>query len=322
MSEDNSHLDLQPGINTNEENQNRSSSEAVLQKSESEIVSSKVLKSDENDIVKKGPPVAPKPAWFRQSLKGLRKANSDLKTQADQSPPGLQSISTKELQSSLSCLSSRGSSIKQRISSFESLSAPQSPEKVHRSFSLKTSVQKEHPPSPKGSEGSPTHFNQAFLKCSENSQQQSKSSVVTGTKSLDRTSPPKEALAASSEESNNANPENSSGLLTTETVPTSRALSVTKAHNLRSRSFPLTSTQSCEMMKTYDEKYSKIYSISSQVSSALMKSLLCLPQSPVPSGNSAWEALETLSQSSVEEDGTSLLPASENHHMDTGFSLK
>ncbi|XP_068552424.1 pro-interleukin-16 isoform X6 [Anas acuta] len=321
MSEDNSHLDLQPGINTNEENQNRSSSEAVLQKSESEIVSSKVLKSDENDIVKKGPPVAPKPAWFRQSLKGLRKANSDLKTQADQSPPGLQSISTKELQSSLSCLSSRGSSIKQRISSFESLSAPQSPEKVHRSFSLKTSVQKEHPPSPKGSEGSPTHFNQAFLKCSENSQQQSKSSVVTGTKSLDRTSPPKEALAASSEESNNANPENSSGLLTTETVPTSRALSVTKAHNLRSRSFPLTSTQSCEMMKTYDEKYSKIYSISSQVSSALMKSLLCLPQSPVPSGNSAWEALETLSQSSVEEDGTSLLPASENHHMDTGFSL-
>ncbi|XP_035191225.1 pro-interleukin-16 isoform X4 [Oxyura jamaicensis] len=321
MSEDNSHLDLQPGINTNEENQNRSSSEAVLQKSESEIVSSKVLKSDENDIVKKGPPVAPKPAWFRQSLKGLRKANSDLKTQADQSPPGLQSISTKELQSSLTCLSSRGSSIKQRISSFESLSAPQSPEKVHRRLSLKTSVQKEHPPSPKGSEGSPTHFNQAFLQCSENSQQQSKSSVVMGTKSLDRTFSPKEDLAASSEESNNANPEKSSGLLTTEAIATSRALSVTKAHNLRSRSFPLTSTQSCEMMKTYDEKYSKIYSISSQVSSALMKSLLCLPQSPVPSGNSAWEALENLSQSSVEEDGTSLLPASENHHMDTGFSL-
>ncbi|XP_047927851.2 pro-interleukin-16 isoform X3 [Anser cygnoides] len=321
MSEDNSHLDLQPGINTNEENQNRSSSEAVLLKSESEIVSSKVLKSDENDIVKKGPPVAPKPAWFRQSLKGLRKANSDLKTQADQSPPGLQSISTKELQSSLSCLSSRGSSIKQRISSFESLSAPQSPEKVHRRLSLKTSVQKEHPPSPKGSEGSPTHLNQAFLQCSENSQQQSKSSVAMGTKSLDRTSSPKEVLAASSEESNNANPENSSGLSTTEAIATSRALSVTKAHNLRSRSFPLTATQSCEMMKTYDEKYSKIYSISSQVSSALMKSLLCLPQSPVPSGNSAWEALETLSQSSVEEDGTSLLPASENHHMDTGFSL-
>ncbi|NXI69661.1 IL16 protein, partial [Anseranas semipalmata] len=321
MSEDNSHLDLQPGINTNEENQNRSSSEAVLQKSESEIVSSKALKSDENDIVKKGPPVAPKPAWFRQSLKGLRKANSDLKAQADQSPPDLQSISTKELQSSLSCLSSRGSSIKQRISSFESLSAPQSPEKVHRRLSLKPSVQKEHSPSAKGSEGAPTHFNQAFLQCSENSHQQSKSSVVMGTKSLDRSSSPKEVLAASSEKSNNANTENSSGLLTTEAIATSHVVSVAKAHNLRSRSFPLTATQSCEMMKTYDEKHSKIYSISNQVSSALMKSLLCLPQSPVPSGNSAWEALDTLSQSSVEEDGTSVSPASENHHLDTGFSL-
>ena len=69
MSEDNSHLDLQPGIDANEGHENRSSSEAVLQ-----------------------------------------------------------SVSTKELQSSLSRLPSRGSSIKQRISSFESLSAPQSPQ--------------------------------------------------------------------------------------------------------------------------------------------------------------------------------------------------
>ncbi|NXK46728.1 IL16 protein, partial [Chauna torquata] len=320
MSEDNSHLDVQPGIDTNEENQNQSSSEAVLQEPESEIVSSKVLKSDENDTVKKGPPVAPKPAWFRQSLKGLRKANPDLKNQGDQSPPDLQSISTTELQSSLSHLSSRGSSIKQRISSFESLSAPQSPEKVHRRLNLKPPVQKEHSPSAKGSEGAPTHFNQDFLQCSENSQQQSKSSVVMSTKSLDRSSSPKEVLVASSEKSNNANTEDSSGP-TTEAIATSRIVSVAKAHNLRSRSFPLTATQSCEMMKTHDEKHSKIYSISSQVSSALMKSLLCLPQSPVPSGSSAWEALDTLSQSSVEEDGTAVSPPSENHHLDTGFSL-
>lgn len=57
------------------------------------------------------------------------------------------------------------------------------------------------------------------------------------------------------------------------------------------------------------------------MSSALMKSLLCLPQSPASSGNSAWETPDTLPQSSVEEDGTSLSPASENHHLDTGFSL-
>uniref|UniRef100_A0A8C0EJY4 Pro-interleukin-16 n=1 Tax=Bubo bubo TaxID=30461 RepID=A0A8C0EJY4_BUBBB len=319
MSEDNVHLDLQSGINTDKENQKRSSSETVLKKSESEIVSSKVLKSDENDSVKKGPPVAPKPAWFRQSLKGLRKANSDLKPPADQSPPDLESISSKELQSSLSRVSPRGSSIKQRISSFESLSAPQSPEKIHRRLSLKPSVQKEHSPSATGSEAAPAHLNQDFLQHCETSQQQSP--VVMGTKSLDRSSSPREVLAASSEKSNKASTENSSGLLTTEAIATSHLVSVAKAHSLRSRSFPLTATQSCEMMKSYDEKCSKIYSISSQVSSALMKSLLCLPQSLAPSGNSTWETLDTLSQSSVEEDGTSLSPASENHHLDTGFSL-
>nr|XP_010304763.1 PREDICTED: pro-interleukin-16 [Balearica regulorum gibbericeps] len=321
MSEDNVHLDLQPGIDKTKENQNRSSSETALKKSESETVSSKVLKSGENDSTKKGPPVAPKPAWFRQSLKGLRKANSDLKPQADQSPPDPESISSKELQSSLSRVSPRGSSIKQRISSFESLSAPQSPEKLHRRFSLKPSVQKEHSPTATGSEVAPAHLNQALLQHCETSQQQSKPPVVTGTKSLDRSPSPGEAFAASLEQSDNANTENSSGLSTTESVAPSHLVSVAKAHSLRSRSFPLTATQSCEMMKTYDEKYSKIYSISSQVSSALMKSLLCLPQSPVSSGNSAWEYLDTLSQSSVEEDGTSPSPASENHHLDTGFSL-
>ncbi|XP_010086042.1 PREDICTED: pro-interleukin-16, partial [Pterocles gutturalis] len=321
MSEDNIHLDLQPGIDTNKENQNRSSSETVLKKSESEIAGSKVLKSDENDTVKKGPPVAPKPAWFRQSLKGLRKANSDLKPQADQSPPDCKSISSKELQSSLSHVSPRGSSIKQRISSFESLSAPQSPEKVHRRFSLKPSVQKEHSPTASGSEVAPAHLNKAFLQHCETGQQQSKSPVVMGTKSLERSSSPREVLVASSEKCNNTNTENSLGLLTAEAFTTSHLVSVAKAHSLRSRSFPLTATQSCEIMKPYDEKCSKIYSISSQVSSALMKSLLCLPQSPVSSGNSAWETLDTLSQSSVEEDGTSSSPASENHHLDTGFSL-
>ncbi|KGL76915.1 Pro-interleukin-16 [Tinamus guttatus] len=323
MSEDNGHIDLQPGINTNEANHAQSCSEAILQKSESELVSSKGPKSDVNDAVKKGPPVAPKPAWFRQSLKGLRKASSDQKSQADQSCTELQSMSSKELHSSLSRVSSRGSSIKQRISSFESLSAPQSPEKVHRRISPKPSLQKEHSPNAKGWGEAPTQLTQNSFQCSENSQQQAKSPVDLETKSLERSPPSKEApaSAASSEKSINSNSENSLGLLTAEAMAPSRLVSATKAQSLRSRSFPLTATQSCEIMKTYDEKYSKIYSISSQVSSALMKSLLCLPQSPVPAGNNAWEALDTLSQSSVEEDGTSLSPMSETHQLDTGFSL-
>ncbi|XP_071610481.1 pro-interleukin-16 isoform X3 [Heliangelus exortis] len=321
MSEDNVHLDLQPSIDKNKENQNRCSSETVLKKSESELASSKVLKPDENDSVKKGPPVAPKPAWFRQSLKGLRKANSDLKPQTDQNHPDLETTSSQELQSSLSRVSPGGSSIKQRISSFESLSAPQSPEKVHRRLSLKPSAQKEHSPVATSSEAAPAHLNQAFLQHCEPSQQQSKSPVVMGTKSLDRSSSPSQVLAAISEKSNYTNREKSLGPLNTEDIAASHLVSAGKAHSLRSQSFPLTAPQSCEIMKPCDEKCSKIYSISSQVSSALMKSLLCLPQLPASSGNSTCATLDRLSHSSVEEDGTSLSPASENHHLDTGFSL-
>lgn len=320
MSENNVHLDLRPGIDKKKENQNRGSSETGLKKSESELVGSKVLKSDENDSVKKGPPVAPKPTWFRQSLKGLRKANSDLKPEADQSPPNHDSTSSKKLQSSLSRASPGGSSIKQRISSFESLSAPQSPEKTPRRLSLKPSVQKEPSPAAAGAEAAPACSNQPFLQHRENSHQEP--SVPMATKSLDRSSSRREGTAASSEKSSNASTEKSSSLLTPGAVANSHLVSVAKAHSLRSRSFPLTAAQACEIMKPYDEKCSKIYSISNQVSSALMKSLLCLPQSPASSGNSAWEALDTVSQSSMEEDGASTSSASENHHPDTGFSLK
>ncbi|XP_068059885.1 pro-interleukin-16 isoform X1 [Anomalospiza imberbis] len=322
MTENNVHLDLQPGIDKKKETQNRSSSETVLKKSESELVGSKVLKSDENDNVKKGPPVAPKPTWFRQSLKGLRKANSDLKPQADQSPPNHDSISSKKLQSSLSRVSPGGSSIKQRISSFESLSAPQSPEKNPRRLSLKPSVQKEPSRPAAGAEAAPACSNHPLLPHSGNSHQQPP--VAMATKSLDRSSSRRESISrpekTSSEKSSNASTEHSSSLLTPGAV-NSHLVSVAKAHSLRSRSFPLTAAQACEIMKPYDEKCSKIYSISSQVSSALMKSLLCLPQSPASSGNSAWETLDTVSQYSMEEDGASTSLASENHRLDTGFSL-
>ncbi|XP_063268193.1 pro-interleukin-16 isoform X2 [Prinia subflava] len=318
MSGNNVQLDLQPGIDKKKENQNRSSSETVLKKSESELVSSKVLKSDENDSVKKGPPVAPKPTWFRQSLKGLRKANSDLKPQEDQSSPNHDSISSKKLQSSLSRVSPGGSSIKQRISSFESLSAPQSPEKTPRRLSLKPSVQKEPSPAAAGAEAAPVCSNQPILQHRENSHQQP--TVPVATQSLDRSSSHREGTAASSEKSSKGSTENSSSLLTPGAVANSHLVSVAKAHSLRSRSFPLTAAQACEIMKPCDEKCSKIYSISSQVSSALMKSLLCLPQSPASSGNNAWETLDTVSQSST-EDGASNSPPSENHHLDTGFSL-
>ncbi|TFK13159.1 cytoplasmic dynein 2 heavy chain 1 [Platysternon megacephalum] len=345
MSEESSHLDLDPNNNTNEENQSPSSPEVALQKSEAEADDSKGYKSDESDTGRKGPPVAPKPAWFRQSLKGLKKGNSDINTRADQNSIDLQSVSGKERGSSISRASPRGSSIKQRINSFETFSAPQSPEKGNRKPSPKPSVWKENSPSPKPSvwkenspspkpsvrkENSPSpkepespavHLNQAtYNEGSDNSQLQSTPSVVTvETLSLNRSCSPKEALAPSPKRSNSTSTEISLDLLSSQA--TELHCPVAKAQSQRTRSFPLTANQSCEMMKTNDEKYSKIYSISNQVSSALMKSLLCLPQSPLFSGNNPWSTLETSSQHAMEENGTPPSSTSESHHSDTGFSL-
>uniref|UniRef100_A0A8C0G7Z7 Pro-interleukin-16 n=1 Tax=Chelonoidis abingdonii TaxID=106734 RepID=A0A8C0G7Z7_CHEAB len=303
MSEENSHLDLDPNTTTNEENRSPSCPEAVLLKSEAEGDGSKGHNSDESDTGKKGPPVAPKPAWFRQSLKGLKKGNSHINTRADQSSIDLQGVSGKEWGSSISRASPRGSSVKQRINSFETFSAPQSPEKGNRkpSPNPKPAVWKENSPSPKD-------------------QLQSTPSVVTvETLSLNRSCSPKEALAPSPKRSNSTSTEISLDLLPSQA--TELHCSVAKAQTQRTRSFPLTANQSCEMMKTNDEKFSKIYSISNQVSSALMKSLLCLPQSPLFSGNNPWSTLETSSQHAMEENGTPPSSTSESHHSDTGFSL-
>nr|XP_025035354.1 pro-interleukin-16 isoform X2 [Pelodiscus sinensis] len=367
MSGESSHLELDPNINANEENGGPSCPEVVLQTSEAETDASKAHKSDESDMGKKGPPVAPKPAWFRQSLKGLKKGNSLISTRADQSSTDPPSPSGKEWGSSLSRASPRGSSIKQRINSFETFSAPQSPEKGNRKTSPKPSFQKENSPSPQSSfwkesspspkpsfrkenspnpqssfwkesspspqssfrkESSPSpkepespavNSNQAaYNQGSDNRQLQSTPAVVSKTQSLDRSCSPTEALAPSPKRSNSTSTEISLDLLPSQA--TELHCPVAKAQSQRTRSFPLTASQSCEM-KTHDEKYSKIYSISSQVSSALMKSLLCLPQSPIISGNNPWSTVEASPQSSTEENGAPHSPASESHHSDTGFSL-
>uniref|UniRef100_K7FMK2 Pro-interleukin-16 n=1 Tax=Pelodiscus sinensis TaxID=13735 RepID=K7FMK2_PELSI len=316
MSGESSHLELDPNINANEENGGPSCPEVVLQTSEAETDASKAHKSDESDMGKKGPPVAPKPAWFRQSLKGLKKGNSLISTRADQSSTDPPSPSGKEWGSSLSRASPRGSSIKQRINSFETFSAPQSPEKGNRKTSPKPSFQKALPAQ---SHHSVNSNQAAYNQGSDNRQLQSTPAVVSKTQSLDRSCSPTEALAPSPKRSNSTSTEISLDLLPSQA--TELHCPVAKAQSQRTRSFPLTASQSCEM-KTHDEKYSKIYSISSQVSSALMKSLLCLPQSPIISGNNPWSTVEASPQSSTEENGAPHSPASESHHSDTGFSLK
>ncbi|XP_067453826.1 pro-interleukin-16 isoform X2 [Thunnus thynnus] len=76
---------------------------------------------------KKGPPVAPKPAWFRQSLRKIRneQAQKKIAKPAEQRPTAgfNRSFGVK------SASSAANLSIKQKIHSFETFSTPESPEK-------------------------------------------------------------------------------------------------------------------------------------------------------------------------------------------------
>lgn len=84
-------------------------------------------KSETPSELKKAPPVAPKPAWFRQSLRKI-KDEQDQKTQAKPS----EQTSAAGFSRSIgirSASSATNQSIKQRIHSFETFSSPEAPEK-------------------------------------------------------------------------------------------------------------------------------------------------------------------------------------------------
>lgn len=77
--------------------------------------------------LKKAPPVAPKPAWFRQSLRKI-KDEQDQKTQAKPSEQTSAASFSRNF-GIRSASSATNQSIKQRIHSFETFSSPEAPEK-------------------------------------------------------------------------------------------------------------------------------------------------------------------------------------------------
>ncbi|XP_054859071.1 pro-interleukin-16 [Eublepharis macularius] len=321
MLKDGCSLSLHPDVNTNEGSQAAICSEVVLQRSDTEEADPKAPRSsDEGDFVKKGPPVAPKPTWFRQSLKGFKPGSSDTATPARQNNTEHQSVSDNELGSKISRASARGLSIKQRISSFESLGTPQSPEKGDRKLSPKLSTQNEKSLSRREAKSALVHLNQ--IPSGNMDHQGSESSCpqscldpsLLGSSCCSR-----EKCSPTSKTTSSTFPELPLDSLPLQGAePNSR---VTKTPSQRARSFPLTSAQSCEMLKSTEEKYSKIYSLSSHFSSALMKSLHSLPQSPLSSGKNPWRSHEGLLKPHTDENGTSLCHASETPSSDTSFSL-
>ncbi|XP_063170498.1 pro-interleukin-16 [Candoia aspera] len=324
MAEESCTLNMQHGTKSKDGDPTLHCSGAVLQPSDTEESDPKASSlSEEGDFVKKGPPVAPKPAWFRQSLKGLKKGNSDGTTLRNSSAEH-QSMSDNELGSICKVIrtSPRGSSIKQRISSFENLGTPQSPEKGTRKLSPKPSVQKEQASSRQDSKSATFDPNQVSTSDIDSQGSESTrlpssledSQVNLSSSSADQCPPiPK---------MNNSTPTDSSLNLPTSqnTEPNTQ---VTKAQSQRARSFPLTSSQTCEILKTSTEgeKYSKIYSFSNHFLSALMKSLDAFPQPPLGSRKTLGNSHGGISESCAEENKIALSQAREVQSLDTGFSL-
>ncbi|KAG8145096.1 hypothetical protein E2320_013468 [Naja naja] len=280
--------------------------------------------SEEGDFVKKGPPVAPKPVWFRQSLKGLKKGNSDAKPLRNSSIEH-QSMSDNEAGSITKIIrtSSRGSSIKQRISSFENLGAPQSPEKGTRKLSPKPSIQKEEVFSRQDSQTA--MFDPQEASTSNTDHRGSESSPLPpslGENQVSSSSSSMDRHASISKASNSTPLDSSLNLPASQNTELNPQ--VIKPPSQRARSFPLTSSQACEMLKSSaeGEKCSKIYSISNRFSSALMKSLDGFPsQSPRCSRKNPGTSNGGISESCTEEDKVAVPQGREVQSLDTGYSL-
>ncbi|KAM6201724.1 pro-interleukin-16 isoform 2-T2 [Rhynchocyon petersi] len=316
MSENHSHLPLQPSAHLGEDG-TQGHADGVPQKPDTANGAPKVYKTVDNSTVKKGPPVAPKPAWFRQSLKGLRSRVPDPKrlpstTSSTQPTPAPREHPGPHLRAA--------SSIKQRISSFETFGSSQLPDRGSQRLSLHAPLGDAAKPGKQ--EGGWSSGHTARVSPSALEQQSSKKEQLPS-------GPP----AASDARDAGMSVSPASGLQPTpKTLPTDldplvRLLSaqteeslglVVKTPGQRVRSFPLTRTQSCEV-RPLDEKTSKLYSISSQVSSAVMKSLLCLPSS-LSCGQTSCSSKEGMppSPSSSEDPANS---SAETSAPDTGFSL-
>ncbi|XP_070619610.1 pro-interleukin-16 [Erythrolamprus reginae] len=282
--------------------------------------------SEEGDFVKKGPPVAPKPAWFRQSLKGLKKGTSDAKPLRN-STSEHQSMSDNEAGSITKIIrTSRGSSIKQRISSFENLGAPQSPEKGTRKMSPKAPVEKEEVSSRKDSQTDTCDPQE--VSTSNIDHRGSERSPLPTSLAENQISPSSSSSSvercASVSKTGNSTPLDSS-LNLPASPNTELGPPVTKAASQQARSIPLPLFQTCEALKSSaeGEKCSKIYSISNRFSSALMKSLDGFPsQSPRCCRKSPGTSNGGISESCTEgEDQVAVPQGREVQPLDTGYSL-
>ncbi|XP_045142211.1 pro-interleukin-16 isoform X2 [Echinops telfairi] len=313
MSENHGHMPLQPHSQLGEDG-TQGHPDGPPPKADASNGAPKGYKAADSSPVKKGPPVAPKPAWFHQSLKGLRNRAPDPKrlpsaapcTQPTPAPRGLPGPHSQA-----------SSSIKQRISSFETFGVSQLPDRGAQRASIQPTSGEAAKPLGKGEGGRGCGL------------------LVRGTpSSVEQQLPEKEQLppgplaASEGPVPPPAGPKPTPKILPTDpdlllrllSAPTEQSQGpVVKTPGQRARSFPLTRTQSCEVRPS-EEKTSKLYSISSQVSSAVMKSLLCLPSS-VSGGQSPRNPKDGEPPLPLPNESPAASSPATTPAPDTGFSL-
>ncbi|XP_048471982.1 pro-interleukin-16 [Rhincodon typus] len=235
----------------------------------------------ERTSVKKGPPVAPKPVWSRQSLKASR-------TGVD--VPDIMTKSSKERRfGSPRNVAPQAQSIRQRIYSFETLSSADTPDKGNKkdtcSPSLVSAKTVERTISaPSGERDSKV---QPLSPVTANLPPDNGKTVTVSHK-MGAEEP---AVAQDGKISSSCGPRRSSSacseLSTSPCRSPQSSSQLAKSPGLRTRSFPLASNSSTDAFEVkgmreglLSASSDKIHTISNQVSHALMKSIFAFPQSP------------------------------------------
>ncbi|XP_035964700.1 pro-interleukin-16 isoform X2 [Halichoerus grypus] len=320
MSEDHGHLPLPPSVGLGEEDGVRGPPDGTPPKPDATGGAPKAYKSVDSGTVKKGPPVAPKPAWFRQSLKSLRTRALEPRRLPDAASPAQPIPTPRERPGPPTRTFS--SSIQQRISSFETFGSSQPPNRGAQRLSLQASWGEAAQAPGEQAGGQVAGLSGRGAAPTVQPQPPEQEHLPRGSPTSSETGEPGVSGSPlpgqqSSQKSPLPDPDPLSRLLSSRTEEPRGP--VGKMPSQRARSFPLSRTQSWEM-KPLDEKTSKLYSISSQVSSAVMKSLLCLPSS-VSWGQTPCSPKEGGSPVSSAGDAPAVNSSAEAPASDTGFSL-
>ncbi|XP_039113629.1 pro-interleukin-16 isoform X1 [Hyaena hyaena] len=321
MSDNHGHTTLQPGVSLGEEDGVQGLPDGTLSKPDASGTSPKVCKSADSGAVKKGPPVAPKPAWFRQSLKSLRTRAVEPRRPPDPAPSA---------QPPAACWqrppgppTRAFSSIKQRISSFETFgSSSQLPGRGAQRVSLQASLGEAAQPPGEHEGGRGSGLSEQGAVPTAEPRPPEREQVPRGPPASSKPRDPGASGSSlpgrqSSQKALPADPDPLLSLLSAHAE--GPAGPVVKAPSQRARSFPLCRTQSWETAPL-EERCSQLYSISSRVSSAVMKSLLCLPSS-VSWSPSPCAPKDGGCPASAASDAPAANGAAESPASDTGFSL-